>query len=212
MTINEKIYSLRKQNDLSQEELADKLNVSRQTISKWELGESNPDSDKIVPICELFDITTEELLRDKKIEKLESNNEDKPDILKAGLICGSILLYFLAIISIIIGEEMLHLNDGLVVSIFLFLCGLATAIIVFACMIRPGKKEETKEEKKDPILKGIISIITLIATCVYLFVSFKTGAWHITWIIWIIFATITKIAELIYMLVNTKEKENNNEE
>ena len=210
MKINEKIYSLRKQSNLSQEELADKLNVSRQTVSKWELGESNPDSDKIVPICELFGITTEELLRDKKIEKLEK--EEGPDVVKALLICGSVFLYFLAIVSIILGEELFHLNDGLVVSIFLILCGLATAIIVFTCMTRPSKKKEVGEEKQDPVLKAIISIITLIATCIYLLVSFKTGAWHITWIIWIIFSVIVKITELAYSLKTVDNKENTKDE
>ena len=78
MKINEKIYSLRKQAGLSQEELADKLNVSRQTVSKWELGDSTPDFDKIVPLCNIFGITTEELLRDKKIE--EKREEKKESI------------------------------------------------------------------------------------------------------------------------------------
>lgn len=210
MKINEKIYSLRKQNNLSQEELADKLNVSRQTISKWELGESCPDFDKIVPLCELFDITTEELLRDKKIQKLESNDETKPDIIKALIMCGSIFLYFVAIVSILIGEEFLHLNDGLVVSIFLIICGVATAMLVFTSMTRPSKKVKKEEKelyKKDPVLKGIISIVTLIATFIYLFVSFLTMAWHITWIMWVIYAIIIRIIELIYSLKGDNKDE-----
>ena len=101
MKVNEKIYSLRKENHMSQEELADKIGVSRQTVSKWELGESSPDFDKIAPLCELFNITADELLRDKKIESVKTPEEDKPDIIKASLICGAILLYFIAIISII---------------------------------------------------------------------------------------------------------------
>ena len=56
MKIGEKIYSLRKKHNLSQEELANELNVSRQTVSKWEVGESCPDFDKIVPLysCNCF--------------------------------------------------------------------------------------------------------------------------------------------------------------
>ncbi len=42
--------------------------VDKQTISKWELGESNPDYDKIVSLCEIFNISTEELLRNKKLK------------------------------------------------------------------------------------------------------------------------------------------------
>lgn len=204
MKINEKIYSLRKKHNLSQEELADKLNVSRQTVSKWELGDSCPDFDKIVPLCELFGITTDELLRDKKIEENSSN--EGPDVKKALLICGAIFLYFVAVVSIIFGEEYLHLNEGILVSIFLIICGLATAIIVFTCMTRPSKKNKTEVENKNPVLKGIISIVTISATCIYLIVSFLTMAWHLTWIIWIIYAIIIRIIELVFALRGDKNE------
>ena len=53
MTIGEKIQQLRKTNNLSQEQLAEKLAVSRQAISKWELG-SIPDTDKIIQLSRIF--------------------------------------------------------------------------------------------------------------------------------------------------------------
>ena len=204
MKINEKIYSLRKKNNLSQEELADKLNVTRQTISKWELGESVPDLDKVVPLCNLFGITPDELLMDKK-KNSSVVEEDKPDKIKALLISISVFLYFLSIVSIIISEEYLHLNEGVMISIFFIIIGIATSLIVFTCMTRPSKKEK-EEDIKDPKLKSIISIVSLITTIIYLLVSFYTMAWHITWIIWIIYSVIVKIIELIYGL-----KVNNNE-
>lgn len=67
MNIGEKIYNLRKKKNMSQEDLASVLNVSRQTISKWETGESNPDIDKIVPLCNFFEISTDEFLKGKDI-------------------------------------------------------------------------------------------------------------------------------------------------
>lgn len=66
MKIEDKLLKLRKEKWLSQEEVADRLKVSRQTISKWETGQSSPDFDKIVPICELFEISCDELLVDKE--------------------------------------------------------------------------------------------------------------------------------------------------
>ena len=209
MKINEKIYSLRKSQNLSQEELADKLNVSRQTVSKWELGVSSPDFDKIVPLCEVFGITTEELLRGNKLPDNNTLEESKPDTTKALLICGAIFLYFIAIVSIIFGEEYLHLNDGIVVSIFLIICGLATIMIVYACMTRPSNKKELKEEEKNtnPVLKTINSIVTLLTTCIYLLISFITMAWHITWIIWVIYSAIIKIIELLFSLKEIKKDE-----
>ena len=62
---NNKLYTLRKQKGYSQEELANRLNVSRQTISKWEVGDSTPDMEKLVAISDLFGITLDELVLDK---------------------------------------------------------------------------------------------------------------------------------------------------
>ena len=62
MTIGEKIAHLRIANNISQERLAELLNVSRQSISKWESDESVPQIDKILELCKLFKITTDELL------------------------------------------------------------------------------------------------------------------------------------------------------
>ena len=49
--LGEKLLELRKAKNLSQEEVAEKLNVTRQTVSKWETNQSTPDFDKIVPLC-----------------------------------------------------------------------------------------------------------------------------------------------------------------
>lgn len=69
MEFNNKLYELRKQKGLSQEELAGRLNVSRQTISKWEVGESTPDMDNLVSISELFGVSLDELVLDKAPSK-----------------------------------------------------------------------------------------------------------------------------------------------
>ena len=61
MSLAEKIITLRKQNGWSQEELAEHLEISRQAVSKWELGASIPDIDKIVKMSELFGVTTDYL-------------------------------------------------------------------------------------------------------------------------------------------------------
>lgn len=209
MKINEKIYELRKMHHLSQEELADKLNVSRQTVSKWELGESSPDFDKIVPLCEVFNISTEELLRDRKIEEKESiTTTKKPDVVKAILICVGILFYFLAVISTIVLEEYVHLDDGLVAASFLTLIAFGTIIIVFVSLTRKNndKKEEKGEKEENPLLKNIISIFSLITLGIYLLISFKTLAWHITWIIWIVYAIGVKIIHLIFDLIEVKNE------
>ena len=75
MEFNNKLYELRKQRGFSQEELANRLNVSRQTVSKWEIGESAPDMEKLVAISELFDISLDELVLDKATKKEETSEQ-----------------------------------------------------------------------------------------------------------------------------------------
>lgn len=65
MEFNNKLYELRKKKGLSQEELAGKLNVSRQTVSKWELGDSTPDMEKLIALSDLFEISIDELVLGK---------------------------------------------------------------------------------------------------------------------------------------------------
>jgi len=75
MTIGEKIAKLRMRADISQEELADKISVSRQSVSKWEMNQALPQIDKVLQLCELFDVSTDELLHDKI--NIMSKNSDK---------------------------------------------------------------------------------------------------------------------------------------
>ena len=65
MKFEDKLIKLRKKEIMSQEELAEKLNVTRQTISKWELGQSKPDMDKLVEISKLFEVPIDNLTNDE---------------------------------------------------------------------------------------------------------------------------------------------------
>ena len=64
MTIGEKIIQLRMSKGISQEQLAEHLNVSRQSVSKWEMGQAAPQIDKIVQLSELFNVSCDELLKE----------------------------------------------------------------------------------------------------------------------------------------------------
>jgi len=71
MKLHEKIYELRKKDGLSQETLAEKLGVSRQSVSKWETGEATPEVSKLVVLSKLFGVTTDYLLNDEAEEEKE---------------------------------------------------------------------------------------------------------------------------------------------
>lgn len=73
MNISDRIKYLRKKKGFSQEELADKVGVSRQAVSKWESEQSTPDLEKIITMSELFGVTTDYIL--KGIEPVSTTNK-----------------------------------------------------------------------------------------------------------------------------------------
>ena len=118
MEFNNKLYELRKQKGFSQEELANRLNVSRQTISKWEVGESTPDMENLVAISELFEISLDELVLDivpeeadtsAQVVKSEFYSDIKENVLtdenrkksKKGLKIAAIVLGIIVLIDLI---------------------------------------------------------------------------------------------------------------
>ena len=106
MTIGERLYKLRKDKNISQEELANELNVSRQTISKWETGESSPDFDKIIPLCEYFNITSDELLSGK--ENIIEANKKETETTFARNIAIAVGLYILSVAEIVFTAAVLQ--------------------------------------------------------------------------------------------------------
>lgn len=204
MKLGERLYNYRRKKGLSQEDVASKLNVTRQTVSKWETDQTLPDLDKIESICELFEISADELLKGKKEEiTTVINNENKKK--KAIVVSTSIFLYFLGIIWIILSEELLNLNDGLIVSIFMLIYGLSTVNIVYYFMANNNEKKEKKKEENKK-LNRIIEVVTILFVIIYLLISFLTFAWHISWIIWLIYALVVSILKMIF-----NEEDTNNE-
>ncbi len=220
MSIGQKLSDLRKSKHLSQEEVADKLGVTRQTISKWETDQSTPDFDKIIPICELYGLSADELLGyinsngEKKdgnilfsdeIEQMRMEKKRK----KALGIGLAVFGYFLAVIWIMISIPVMKINPIVSTAGFLFICGISTFIIIYSCMFYGKDKREDIEEEENPnkrLAKQINEVIALFVFIIYMIISFITFAWHITWIIWIIYAIIEQIIYLIFEL-----RGNNNE-
>ena len=128
--LSENIKNLRKEKGLSQEELAAKLNVVRQTVSKWEQDLSVPDSEMLISIAEVFDVSVSQLLgetveiNDTKTElekisqKLENLNEM---IAQKNSKNRRILLVIVAVCLIIISSVMLLFAGMVAVSLFIAL-------------------------------------------------------------------------------------------
>lgn len=74
MNFNEKLMDLRKSKGMSQEELGAELKVSRQTVSKWESGQSYPDFQRLVLLSDYFGLTLDELVKDIDVQEVREKN------------------------------------------------------------------------------------------------------------------------------------------
>ena len=102
MKLSEKLYSLRKKSGLSQEQLAEQLNVSRQAISKWESDVSVPESEKLIVISTYFNVSVDYLIKDD-VETADSiqptSSANKADIIVKYVGLGLCILGFLFLIA-----------------------------------------------------------------------------------------------------------------
>ncbi len=80
MNFGQNLLYLRKAKGLSQDELGSKLNVSRQTISKWELGETTPEMDKLILLSEYFNVSMDELVKGKKTPDTDTEADDTLEV------------------------------------------------------------------------------------------------------------------------------------
>lgn len=78
MRFHEKLYELRKSAGMTQNDLAEKLNVSRQAVSRWEMGTAMPDVENLIAISDLFGVTLDELLRDGAAPKTQMQEKPEP--------------------------------------------------------------------------------------------------------------------------------------
>lgn len=94
MKLSEKIYHCRKKCGYSQETLAQALGISRQAISKWETGESEPEIGKLKLLAEVFGVTTDWLLSEEDPEETEEEPDSKKEIVYSLNLPGSIGKFF----------------------------------------------------------------------------------------------------------------------
>lgn len=95
MNMADRIQGLRKAKGFSQEELADKVGVSRQAVSKWESGQSVPEVDKIILLSQYFNVTTDYIL--KGVEENKNSAENKNDFTSKTLYISSTMLVFIGL-------------------------------------------------------------------------------------------------------------------
>ena len=245
MTLGQRLYEMRKAKGFSQESVAEVLGVTRQTVSKWETDQTTPDFDKIIPICKLYNITTDELFSDNTtkaeasgnmksdydysynssynyaennstendgnknkyeepvITADERENYEKGRRRSAAIMAVSICMYILSVVPFFLFDD-----SKIMMTVFFAIIAIATMLIVFAALSKPKNiKKFRTQTKEDKLFKQITSILSGIILAIYMVISFATGAWHITWILWVIYGILCEIIKLIFSLKGSEINE-----
>lgn len=160
MLLSEKIMQLRKKNGWSQEELAQQLDVSRQSVSKWEAGGSIPDLNKILKMSEIFDVSTDYLLKDEieddlgkiQVPEVDEQYEEKK-------------------VTVEMANEYMSLckTQGRRISIGTVLCILSPTILILLAALSDSKLIGLSEDVAAGI--GLLALIGFISVGVYIFIS-----------------------------------------
>lgn len=177
MELREKIVSLRKSGGMSQEELAEKLNVSRQAVSRWEVGSAMPDAVNILQLSKLFGVTADYLLNDEY-----TSDQEIPLVQEAKQDQSKLILFFLIILEFL--NLPMQFMTVVILDRNLFLCILS--FIPFLALLggfewgfRKRKAQRTKEHftfrKRFYVISAWLGTYFPIRLLITLFTSFDIG-------------------------------------
>ena len=161
MILADKIIRLRKRNGWSQEELAEKMQVSRQAVSKWEGAQTIPDLEKILMLSSLFGVTTDYLLKDE-IEEVEFTDESNMSVKRITLAQANDFLEW-------------RKSASVRIAVATFLCVIA----VIPLLILGATAEVSAHNISENVAAGvgltILFILVAIAVAIFIFCGFKNA-------------------------------------
>ncbi len=196
MSFADNLQYLRKKNKITQEELADELGVSRQSVSKWETGEAYPETEKLILLSDKFGVTLDELIRgepesaDK--EPAREDKEEKSDVHEEeeetqddkergrreliGTTLGSAVMFACVITYLCLGFTLNLWHPAWLI----FLGGVFLCVWV-GCLTEYAPERSVKER-----IGGAVCGSTMIgAVIIYLSIGFALNLWHPTWVVFI---------------------------
>lgn len=165
MILADKIIRLRKKNSWSQEELAEKMKVSRQAVSKWEAAQTTPDLEKILQLSRLFGVTTDYLLKDELEDEEFTDSAEAPPIRRITLAEAN--------------EYLEQRKDASVkIAIATFLC--IVCVIPLFLLIALSEMTSLPIPENTAIGIGVVAIFPIVAIAVYMFirVGFKNAPYE----------------------------------
>lgn len=179
--IANKLLQLRKEKGLSQEQLVQKLGISRQAISKWERGEASPDTDNLIELAKLYDISLDELLLHEPTNKQETEEENYAHVGWDGIHVkekdGD---------EVHVSWDGIHVHDKQDNQVNIDKHGVYVN----------GKKYD-KEDFKQYHHNNVDFPIGMLFILIYIIYGLCTNIWHPTWIIILIWPTISGLRDCI---------------
>ena len=176
--IADRLVKLRKKYGYSQEELADKLGLSRQAVSKWERAEASPDTDNLICLAKLYGVSLDELLATEEDidtiveEQVKENKEDTPAQEDKVEINKDDRVIFVGKD----GKKVTINDDGV------------------TCYNADGTVKKHNFDTKMAVIGAIEATLFTLATVAYIVVSALLGWWHIMWIVFFVPEIICSIA------------------
>lgn len=152
MKLEEKIISLRKSKNWSQEELAYQLDVSRQAVSKWESGESIPSIDKIIMMSSIFSVSTDYLLKENENNEISSNEISAKTMNK-----DEVKVYLTT-----------NKKDSFNIALATLLCVLSPVVLL--TLLALTKYDETIIKQTVAVAIGLLVLFVIIMTAVLIYV------------------------------------------
>lgn len=180
--IANRLIELRKKSGLSQEQLAEKLGLSRQAVSKWERAEASPDTDNLICLAKIYNVSLDELLNsDQSVEEIaqevkEENTEkenDKPKEKKSPYawveaLIGAICMAIVVIVYILMGTLITTQNMWALLWPLFFFPPVISSFVGAILDKNPNK-----------------FCLPLLIVGVYCFVGMFLGIWHPTWVLFL---------------------------
>lgn len=182
--IANRLAKLRKEKGLSQEELAEKLGLSRQAVSKWERAESSPDTDNLICLAKIYNISLDELLRtDEDVETIKESVKEKEVEKKDVKISPSLVYVKDGDEEVNISFSGIYIKDG------------DEEVVIGN---KPIESLNEKDQKKRKIKDKIISVYTLLVVIGYILLGAFLDLWHPAWILFISIPLVDSIIEAIF--------------
>lgn len=205
------VSTLRREKGLTQAEIADRLGVTNKAVSKWETGESMPDSALLVPLADILGVTADELLRGERfvadLLSAETKPSEKNDVLSGqekkksqptrwerivDVISG--LWFTLFLIGYFIAGCLGHWDYWALIPVGALTCGALNCIL---SLFDRETREKTKSEGDNPLCEGIGGTVVCLSVAAYLVLGGFFGMWHPWWIIAVAVVIVSFVVALL---------------